>query len=457
MSIFAPLTCLAGANGVGKSNIFDAVRFLSLLTDHTLMDAALTVRGTDEATSDPRELFWTDGRDQIEEMRLAVEMIVDHEVHDDFGRRAEARSTFLRYEIRLGYEPPEHRGHLGRLVLRSESLDYIPIGDAVHRLRFSHNAGKFRQKVVHNQRRGAGYISTKIVDGITEILVHQDGGSSGNPRAHATTAPRTIVGTSNTAATPTILAARREMQQWRLLALEPSAMRSADRFAADPHMGSDGSHIPATLYRLATEAERNGGKDRLYARIADRLATLVPIRDLKVQVDEVRQILTLEAEELSGIRLPARSLSDGTLRFLTLCVLKEDPSLSGLICMEEPENGIHPAKMEAMADLLRDLPVDPNEAPGVENPFRQLIVATHSPPFVQLQDRDSLLFANEVRIRGPFGRPTSTLRCEPLAESWRTKNPSERNGIDRGIGMMTILAYLTAPPGAQIRLPFDVV
>lgn len=29
-----PFTCIAGVNGVGKSNIFDAIQFLSLLTTH---------------------------------------------------------------------------------------------------------------------------------------------------------------------------------------------------------------------------------------------------------------------------------------------------------------------------------------------------------------------------------------------------------------------------------------
>ncbi len=42
---FGPFTCVAGANGVGKSNLFDAIIFLSALAEKTLIEAAMSVRG----------------------------------------------------------------------------------------------------------------------------------------------------------------------------------------------------------------------------------------------------------------------------------------------------------------------------------------------------------------------------------------------------------------------------
>ena len=444
---FGPFTCIAGPNGVGKSNIFDAIQFVSLLADNTLIEAALKLRGANTETADLRDLFWTDGTNRGTKFKIAAEMIIDPHVHDDFGRPAEASSTFLRYEISLGYEEPSDRGTLGRLVLSSERLSYVTEGEAAKRLRFPHSAANFRRSAVSNKRRAKqGYISTEFSpDGITEILVHQDGGSSGKPqKAPADTAPRTVVATANTSATPTILAARREMQSWRILSLEPSSMRGTDRFQDDSHITPRGDHLPATLNRLAHSTSDDS--ERLFSRVASTLSELVPIKRIKVERDEIRQLLILLVEEKSGIEIPARSLSDGTLRFLTLCILGEDPESEGLICMEEPENGIHPAKIEAMINLLRQLSVDVDEKINHENPMRQLIIATHSPLLVQLQKEDDLLFAMEATIKGTGGEPVNTLRCRPLSGTWRCDE------TEKGIGKATILAYLTTAPGAQISL-----
>jgi predicted ATPase len=268
--------------------------------------------------------------------------------------------------------------------------------------------------------------------------------------APAETAPRTIVCTATTTGTPTILAARREMQHWHLLALEPTAMRRPDRFQADPHVTARGAHLPATLFRLAQAARKRGeDPETVFARITARLARLVPIAKLNVQVDEARQLLTLQVAESSGIQLPAASLSDGTLRFLALAVLAEDSQAQGVICLEEPENGIHPAKMRDMVQLLAELAVDPSVPPGDENPFRQVIVATHSPAFVQLQKPDDLLCAIDARVRGQNGKALRTLRCRPLDGTWRA------TAGDEAVGKGTILAYLTAPPGAQLTLDLN--
>jgi AAA15 family ATPase/GTPase len=75
----------------------------------------------------------------------------------------------------------------------------------------------------------------------------------------------------------------------------------------------------------------------------------------------------------------SRVLSEGTLRILALCILEYDDKHTGLLCFEEPENGIHPFRIKSMALLLKNLSIDFKDT---EMPLRQIIINTHSPVLV---------------------------------------------------------------------------
>lgn len=440
-----PFTCIVGENGVGKSNVFDAIEFLSALTHSGFAEAAQDLRSIDGTRSgDVRDIFWNGNGAELDDIVLATEMLVPFEVEDDLGSPARATTTFLRYELHLGYERQDGPGSGGRIVLRHESLTHITKGEAAKHLNFAHSVREFRHAVVQGTRRGGAFLSTEIRDGGLVVNVHGDGGSFGRPQPRAAgRTNRTVLSTLTTNDHPTALAARREMQSWHRLSLEPSAMRAPDGFTAPQEMDANGAHLAAALWRIAHTSTDRQPED-VYARVANRLSDLLGARvaDVRVDRDLVREVFTLHVDEGGGRHLPARALSEGTLRFLALCVLLEDPTRAGLVCMEEPENGIHPDNIAAMMELVRDLAVDANRAPDEENPLRQVIVNTHSPSVVQLCDPEDLVFAR-------LTTPSRGVRLHAYENSWRTRSGAS------SFSRLDALPYLTPPVNAQFELPLE--
>ena len=433
-----PFTCVVGPNGVGKSNLFDAIRFLSALANRTLMEAAAAVRDQDSRTPHVRDLFHRVGDHYAERITFEAEMIVPRRAIDDLGQEAEASITFLRYSLELAYRETDDSLVRGNLAIVKEELVHITHGDAPRHLLFPHSAKDWRKSAVYGKRH-APFISTDDEGENRVIKLHQDGGSSGRPLPRsADNLPRTVLSIANAAESPTVLVARREMESWQMLQLEPSALRRPDEFVSPTHLGADGRYLAATLYRLA----RHDGqqvKDSIYSQIANRLAELIDdVHDIDIERDEKREILTLHVKNGEGTPHPARALSDGTLRFLALAVLEIDPQMQGVLCLEEPENGIHPARIPAILQLLMDIAVDTQGPVGEDNPLRQVIVNTHSPVVFQQVPDESVVFVKAKEAIDGEGRLYKKAHFLCLSDTWRARAKVSEYAARSG----DLLAYL---------------
>jgi predicted ATPase len=95
--------------------------------------------------------------------------------------------------------------------------------------------------------------------------------------------------------------------------------------------------------------------------------------------------------------IPATRISDGTLRYLFLLALLCHPEPPALICIEEPELGLHPDMIRSVAELLKEA-----------STRTQVIVTTHSDLLVSaLSDDPTAILVCEHN-----GKSTSIRRLE---------------------------------------------
>jgi len=324
------LTVLFGPNAAGKSNVLDAVQALSRIgTQRTLSDAlSEPIRGY------PIEAFSFPGGGLPE---LLGSQSARFGLESDLAIGRES----YRYRVEVAIEPGS-----GRLTTSDEYLAQLgargePKGKpAVERVGTNLHIRR-KSKPAHPRQEPMGLNHSILSDPRLGGVEYRS-----------------------------LERVRHELSAWKVYYLDPRvAMRAARPPEAVSDIGLLGEHLAPFLYRLNAEARKD------FDAVVRTVRTLIPaMESVDVDLDPKRGTLDIRVVQ-DGIQYSSRIISEGTLRVLALAAVAANPWGGTLIGFEEPENGVHPRRLELIAMLLWNLA----HADGPR--VRQLIVTTHSPLF----------------------------------------------------------------------------
>lgn len=393
-----PFSAVVGPNASGKSNLFDALKFLSLLAEHDVHSAMQQLRG------EPQELFRATPVRTFDKMSFAVEVFLPLAGIDPFGAIYHVKSQRLRYELRLSmrYTPS---GVPTGILVENESCRQINKKD--DKISFYS-----KNKIRYSFRKNA-FMDMDVTGKVPAIQIRQDGesesGTSKRGRGRklaAGEATRTALSTVNTAEFPHLYALRTVLQNIRFLEINPAAARGANDRFEDSKLRSDASNLSSVLAHLKEITAEDDRPEGAIADISVDLASLIgAVKRVNVDADEYAREYSYSITTKDGMEFSSRLISDGTLRLLALLAVLDDPFRSGTLCFEEPENGVHEGRIRQLIEMLR-------EAAEIEShtfdPF-QIIINTHSPAVLSALREEEIIAADlitsvEPKMRRPIHR-----------------------------------------------------
>jgi predicted ATPase len=350
-----PLAWRCHAYATGKSNLIEAMHLLSrVVTERTLKDAfGAPLRGH------PLESFSLPGgglQELIARPSASLALEADIDAAGDPGKQRRER---LRYRLGLAIRPAtgelkvteEYLARLGKNGQPKQDPRIEPRGSKL----LVRQLGKAGRPV--ELERGLGYALASAVQ------------LSGETRY------------------PDLDRLRRELSAWRLYYLDPrSAMREAQAPREVDDIGLRGEWIAPLLYRIKQ------GHPRSFDAVVRSLRSAIPsIEKLDVDLDPKRGTLEILVHE-EGVPLSSRIISEGTLRVLALCTIAANPWPGRMVAFEEPENGVHPRRIEVVGNVLAYL---------ARRTRTQVVVSTHSPT----------LIATMIQLQRDWPEGIRLLRC----------------------------------------------
>jgi predicted ATPase len=292
------LEVIVGANGAGKSALFE---FLKFLRDGMSREIPLEI--IEGAIG--QKVFHSPGPEKLD-WRLEIKV---------------SKTDELWYE----------GGIVGPVGLAS-----------VYREVAGENLGSGSGYAFLNVQGGSGFVGDKLrkdlPDGLEEIRLQRRN--------------QLALGAMTNPGFLSLYRLREYVSNWRFysaLKINSQEIRRPVLTEPEPMLREDASNLSAVLHYLMTE--HRGIFDELHIH----LRGAVPgFKGLTVKAYGGRgQVMAFWLEEGVDQELNLADLSDGVLRLLCWLVLCKHPNPPSLICIDEPEQGVHPRTLPLLAGLFK--------------------------------------------------------------------------------------------------------
>ena len=320
-----PLSVFLGANGSGKSTLFDVFAFLAECFTVGLRRA------------------W-DKRGRFKELRTRGS---DGPIEFELKYREEPGTPVITYHLSIDENTKGPFVDTEWLQWRRGSR-----GKPVRFLDFQQGTGS----VIAGETPDEGVIpDDERFDDTSKLAVGVLGQSARHPR---------------------VSALRRFITGWHLSYLSADATRKVTEAGPQERLSETGDNLSNVIQYLQERYPER--LEKILSILSDRVPRLEKV-ETELMVDG-RLLLQIKDAPFEQPIL-AKFASDGTLKLLSYLTLLHDPQPPQLICIEEPENYLHPRLLTGLVEECREA-----------SALSQLMITTHSPRFV------NELYADEVWV-----------------------------------------------------------
>lgn len=319
-----PLVVVIGKNGSGKSTLFDAFGFLADCLRVGVEEACdVNQRGGFErlrsaGSTEPIrfEIYYREGK---QERPITYELTINL----DAGGRPQIREERLRQRRK------------GQKHGRPFSFLQLELGEG---LAWSGDEGLEGEE--------ASQVQVKLADSRRLAI-----STLGSLREH-----------------PRITRFRQFLEGWHLSYFTPDAARSLPMAGPQRHLNLHGDNLANVVQFLEREH-----RDRFKA-ILKKIASKIPgIQDIKTERSNDGRLLLCFNDRGFVDPFFVQQMSDGTLKLFAYLLLLQDPEPPPFLCIEEPENGLYPKLLDALAREFRE---------AATAGRTQVFVTTHQPHLV---------------------------------------------------------------------------